>query len=59
MRVSERLRILRHIKVPTDAARITTLSTGTWNKSVFYSISYKTNMHDYRSLAKNPTSRCL
>ena len=42
-----------HIKVPTDAARITTLSTGTWNKSVFYSISYKTNMHDYRSLAKN------
>jgi len=42
-----------HIKVPTDAARISTLSTGTWNKSVFYSISYKTNMNDYRSLAKN------
>ena len=42
-----------HLKVPTDAARFTTLSTGTWSHSVFYKISYKTNMNDYRSLAEN------
>lgn len=42
-----------HYKVPTDAARISTLSTGTWNQAVWYSISYKTNMSDYRVLASN------
>ena len=42
-----------HYKVPTDAARISTLSTGTWNQAVWYSISYKTNMSDYRQLASN------
>ena len=40
-----------HIKVPTDAARISTLSTGTWNQAVWYSIRYKTNMNDYRLLS--------
>lgn len=40
-----------HIKVPTDAARISTISTGTWNYAVWYSISYKTNMQDYRLLS--------
>ena len=42
-----------HYKVPTDCARISTLSTGTWNQAVWYSISYKTNMADYRVLASN------
>ena len=42
-----------HIKVPTDAARISTLNTGTFNSAVWYSISYKTNMQDYRKLANN------
>ena len=45
-----------HIKVPTDAARISTLSTGKWNKAVYYNISYKTNMQDYRTLAQNLSS---
>jgi len=39
------------IKVPTDAMRAGTLYTGKWSHSVFYSISYKTNMNDYRQLA--------
>lgn len=42
-----------HIKIPTDGARITTFSTGSWNKAVFYKVSYKTNMNDYRILAQN------
>lgn len=42
-----------HIKVPSDVARITTLNPGTWNASVWYSISYRTNMNDYRLLAQN------
>jgi len=42
-----------HIKVPTDCARIGTLYAGTWNQAVWYNISYKTNMQDYRVLASN------
>lgn len=42
-----------HIKVPSDVARMTTLQTGTWNHSVWYTINYKTNMQDYRQLASN------
>ena len=45
-----------HIKVPTDAARISTLSPGTWNQAVWYSIQYKTNMSDYKLLASNLSS---
>lgn len=41
-----------HIKVPTDTARIVTLSTGKWNENVTYSVSYKTNMNDYRKIAE-------
>ena len=40
-----------HIKVPSDAARISTISTGTWNQAVWYSIRYKTNMRDYELLS--------
>lgn len=45
-----------HIKVPTDAARISTFNTGAWNKPVFYKVSYRTNMNDYRVLADNLSS---
>ena len=34
-------------------SRMTTLQTGTWNHSVWYTINYKTNMQDYRQLASN------
>lgn len=44
------------IKVPTDAARIGTLYTGTWNAAVWYTISYKTNMADYKIYQKNLSS---
>lgn len=42
-----------HIKVPTDGARAVTLVTGIWNHPTKYSISYKTNMTDYRLLSGN------
>lgn len=42
-----------HIKVPTDAARISTLYTGNWNNTVNYRIEYKTNMRDYTVLVSN------
>lgn len=45
-----------HIKVPTDAARITTLNPGTWNGSVWYKITYKTNARGYSTLAENLNS---
>lgn len=45
-----------HIKLPTDCARINTLSIGTWNYAVWYSVSYKTNMQDYKTLATNLSS---
>ncbi len=40
-----------HLKVPTDVARITTLEPGIWDGDIWYSISYKTNMQEYRLLA--------
>lgn len=40
-----------HLKVPTDVARITTLEPGTWDGDIWYKITYKTNMQDYRILA--------
>lgn len=44
------------IKVPTDCARISTFYTGSWNQAVWYTVSYKTNMTDFRELAKNLNS---
>lgn len=43
-------------KLPTDAVRAQTLYTGTWSSTVYYSIQYKTNMYDYRTLATNLNS---
>ena len=45
-----------NIKVPTDAVRAGTLFTGKWSADVTYSISYKTNMNDYRILAQGLSS---
>lgn len=42
-----------HLKIPTNVARIVTLEPGTWDAEIWYSISYKTNMQDYRVLAPN------
>ncbi len=44
------------VKIPTDAMRGGTLFTGKWSADVFYSISYKTNMQDWRPLAENLSS---
>lgn len=44
------------IKVPTDSSRIGVLYTGTWNQAVWYTISYKTNMEDYKELMKDLNS---
>ena len=42
-----------HDRIPTDAVRAATLTTGTYNARVWYKITYKTNMNDYRTLADN------
>lgn len=44
------------VKIPTDAVRAGTLFTGKWSADVKYTISYKTNMNDYRILAKDLSS---
>lgn len=44
------------LKIPTDAVRGGTLFTGMWSADVNYSISYKTNMSDYRPLAQGLSS---
>ena len=42
-----------HDRIPTDAVRAATLTTGTYNARVWYKITFKTNMNDYRTLADN------
>ena len=42
-----------HDRIPTDAVRAATLTTGTFNARVWYKITYKTNMNDCRTLADN------
>ena len=42
-----------HDRIPTDAVRAATLTTGTYNARVWYKITYKTNANDYRTLADN------
>ncbi len=42
-----------HDRIPTDAVRAGTLTTGTYNARVWYKITYKTNRNDYRTLADN------
>lgn len=42
-----------HDRIPTDAARVTVLTTGTYSARLNYRILYKTNYSDYRELASN------
>lgn len=39
--------------LPTSAIRLTKIITGTWNQKLSYKVVYKTNLHDYRTLADN------
>lgn len=40
-----------HDRIPTDAVRVGTITTGTYNARVWYKITYKTNKNGYRTLA--------
>jgi hypothetical protein len=42
-----------HDRIPSDAARAKRLVTGTFNERMYYRITFKTNMRDYRVLADN------
>jgi len=46
-----------NIRIPTDAVRATTFYTGTYNTAATYSIQYRTNINDYRTLASGLNSR--
>lgn len=39
--------------LPTSAVRLTKIITGAWNQKLSYKVVYKTNLHDYRTLADN------
>lgn len=39
--------------LPTDAVRLQKIITGTWNQRLSYKVVFKTNLHDYRTLADN------
>lgn len=42
-----------HDRIPTDATRAISLSTGTYNTRLYYKVTFKTNLNDYRTLASN------
>ena len=42
-----------HDRIPTDAVRAATLTTGTYNARLYYKVTFKTNLSDYRTLASN------
>lgn len=42
-----------HDRIPTDAVRVGSITTGTYNARAWYKITYKTNKNDYRVLADN------
>lgn len=46
-----------NIKVPTDVMRAGLFYTGTYNHSCTYSVQYKTNLNDYRTLASGLNSK--
>ena len=41
------------IRIPTDATNAMSLTTGTYNQRLYYRIMFKTNVNDYRLLAKD------
>ena len=42
-----------HDHIPTDATRALSISTGTYNARLYYKVTFKTNLNDYRTLASN------
>ena len=40
-------------RIPTDATRALSISTGTYNARLYYKVTFKTNLNDYRTLASN------
>ena len=42
-----------HDRIPTDATRVSKITTGTYNERMYYQITYKTNYRDYIVLADN------
>ncbi len=42
-----------HDRIPTDATNAVSLTTGTYNQRLYYRIMFKTNVNDYRLLAKD------
>ena len=42
-----------HDRIPTDATRALSISTGTHNARLYYKVTFKTNLNDYRTLASN------
>ena len=42
-----------HDRIPTDAVRAISITTGTYNQRLYYKVTFKTNLNDYRTLASN------
>ena len=42
-----------HDRIPTDATRAISVTTGTYNARLYYKVTFKTNLSDYRTLASN------
>lgn len=42
-----------HDRIPTDATRGISITTGTYSSRLYYRVTYKTNVNDYRVLASN------
>lgn len=42
-----------HDRIPTDVTRAISMSTGTYNQRLYYKVTFKTNLNDYRTLASN------
>ena len=42
-----------HDRIPTDATRALSISTGTYNARLYYKVTFKPNLNDYRTLASN------
>ena len=42
-----------HDRIPTDVTRAMSISTGTYNQRLYYKVTFKTNLNDYRTLASN------
>ena len=42
-----------HDRIATDATRAISVTTGTYNARLYYKVTFKTNLSDYRTLASN------